>query len=150
MLVVVDTNVLLRLVHRADPLHPCIRTAVRKLKARGDRLCMFSQNAAEFWSVSTRPASARGGFGLSVAETDRRLRLLHRVFDLYHEVPASYWQWHELVTSLGLVGVQVHDARIVALMLAHGISSLLTFDTADFRRYSAITTLSPHELSETA
>ena len=32
-------------------------------------------------------------------------------------------------------GRQIHDANIVAAMLAHGERRLLTFNTADFRRY---------------
>ena len=30
---------------------------------------------------------------------------------------------------------QIHDANIVATMLAHGERRLMTFNTADFRRY---------------
>jgi predicted nucleic acid-binding protein len=33
-------------------------------------------------------------------------------------------------------GGQVHDANIVATMLTHGERRLLTFNDADFRRYS--------------
>ena len=32
-------------------------------------------------------------------------------------------------------GRQIHDANIVATMLAHGERGLLTFNPADFRRY---------------
>ena len=32
-------------------------------------------------------------------------------------------------------GRQIHDANIVATMLAHGERRLLTFNAADFRRY---------------
>ena len=32
-------------------------------------------------------------------------------------------------------GRQIHDANIVATMLAHGEHRLLTFNAADFRRY---------------
>lgn len=32
-------------------------------------------------------------------------------------------------------GRQIHDANIVATMLAHGERRLLTFNTSDFRRY---------------
>ena len=32
-------------------------------------------------------------------------------------------------------GRQIHDANIVATMLAHGERRLMTFNTADFRRY---------------
>lgn len=60
----VDTNVLLRLLQRNDPKYTTIRQVVRTLMARGDDLCCAPQNIVEFWNVCTRPASARGGFGL--------------------------------------------------------------------------------------
>ena len=33
-------------------------------------------------------------------------------------------------------GVQVHDARLVAAMVSHGVRHILTFNTADFNRYA--------------
>ena len=39
-----------------------------------------------------------------------------------------------LTRSFSFGGKQVHDANIVATMLAHGETRLLTFNTADFRR----------------
>ena len=62
---VLDTGVLLRLFDRSDPSHVAIRQAVIRLKVRGERLVTTAQNIAEFWNVSTRPATARGGYGLS-------------------------------------------------------------------------------------
>jgi hypothetical protein len=79
MLVLLDSGILLRLLEPTDPQHATIRGAVRSLRARGDTLLIASQNAAEFWNVCTRPATARGGYGLSVAEADRRLRILERL-----------------------------------------------------------------------
>lgn len=35
-------------------------------------------------------------------------------------------------------GKAVHDARIVAAMRSHSITNVLTFNIADFRRYSDI------------
>lgn len=86
----VDTNVLLRLLQRNDPHHSTIRQAVRALLARGDELCCAPQNIVELWNVSTRPATARGGFGLTTAETDRRVRLIERVSTVLEETPAVY------------------------------------------------------------
>ena len=40
-----------------------------------------------------------------------------------------------LCRSVPLGGRQVHDANIVATMLAHGETRLLTFNEADFRRF---------------
>jgi hypothetical protein len=41
-------------------------------------------------------------------------------------------------------GKQVYDARIVAALLRHHISHLLTFNASDFRRYSEMNIVEPH------
>lgn len=43
-----------------------------------------------------------------------------------------------LLASIPAMGKQVHDANIVATLRAHGISRLLTFNEADFRRFSGL------------
>jgi hypothetical protein len=40
-------------------------------------------------------------------------------------------------------GVKVYDARLVAIMTVYAVESVLTFNTADFKRYSNITALHP-------
>lgn len=141
-----DSNVLLRLLQRNDPHHSTIRQAVRTLLARGDELCCAPQNIVELWNVSTRPATARGGFGLTTAEIDRRARLIERVFTILKETPAVYPEWRQLVVSHSVMGVQVHDARIVAVMNVHGITHILTLNSADFSRYTGIISVSPEEI----
>jgi len=142
----VDSNVLLRLLQRNDPHHSIIRQAVRSLVARGEELCCAPQNIVELWNVSTRPATARGGFGLTTAETDRRVRLIERVFTVLEETPAVYTEWRRLVVDNSVIGVQVHDARIVAVMNVHGITHILTLNGADFSRYAGITCLAPDQV----
>lgn len=61
-----DTNILLRFLTRSDPDYTVIRAAARIIKTRGDEIVTSAQNIAEFWGVLTRPASARGGYGLSI------------------------------------------------------------------------------------
>jgi predicted nucleic acid-binding protein len=75
-----DTNILLRFLLRNDPAYPAIRQAVRNLKTRREQLITTPQNIAEFWNVCTRPTTARGGLGLSIEATERRVRLLERHF----------------------------------------------------------------------
>jgi hypothetical protein len=36
------------------------------------------------------------------------------------------------VESLGIIGKQVHDARLVAVCHVHGVKNLLTFNTTHF------------------
>jgi predicted nucleic acid-binding protein len=143
MLVAADSGILLRVLHRSDPRHADVRQAVRTHRARGDTLVTAPQNVAEFWNVTTRPASARGGFGLSAPEAGRRLRLIERLFRVLPDSPSSYSVWKQLVVSHGVMGVQVHDARLVAWMQAHGVTHLLTLNPADFARYPTITVLTP-------
>jgi len=143
MLVVLDTGILLRLVDRNDPLHAAVRAAVRALKAHGRSPATTAQNIAEFWNVCTRPATARGGLGLSITETNQRLRLLERIIRLLPDTTAAYPIWRNLVVSLSIQGVQVHDARLAALMLAHGVTQVLTLNVADFSRFAGITAMDP-------
>jgi predicted nucleic acid-binding protein len=46
-----------------------------------------------------------------------------------------YGEWKRLVVQYGVLGVKVHDARLIAAMNVHGVRRLLTFDVGDFTRY---------------
>jgi hypothetical protein len=52
-------------------------------------------------------------------------------------------EWRRLVVTHSVAGVQVHDARLVAAMLVHGVSRLLTLNDRDFSRYPGIEALHP-------
>lgn len=142
-----DTNILLRFLLRNDPAYPTVRRAVRLLKSRREQLVTTPQNIAEFWNVCTRPATARGGLGLSVEATDMRVRLLERHFRVLPDTPAIYPMWRRLVLAQNVSGVQVHDARIIAAMLVHGVTHLLTFNVRDFNRYQTITAVAPDDVT---
>ena len=143
MLFLVDTGVLLRLFIREDVQHRELRQMVHELKAGGHHLVTGIQNVAEFWNVLTRPATARGGYGLSVEIAAWRTRRLERLFRVIHDTPETYAEWKRLVTTHRVLGVQVHDARLAALMSNYSISNLVTLNEADFRRYPHVTPLSP-------
>jgi predicted nucleic acid-binding protein len=138
-----DSNVLIRLFVPSDPDHAPIRRALREMRIRGEARCYVSQCLAEFWNVCTRPASARGGYGLSVAQADRRARVVERVFTFLPDSAAMHHEWRRLIVSHGVSGVQVYDARLVASMSVHGATHLLTLNPGDFSRYSGITTVHP-------
>jgi predicted nucleic acid-binding protein len=143
----VDSGILIRLVQRLDPQRAVVRDAYLKLKSDGEELLTAAQNVAEFWNVCTRPATARGGYGLSVDATARKLRILERSLRVITDTPAVYAEWKRLVTTHSVIGVQVHDARLVVLMRSHGITHVLTLNSRDFRRYSGIVVaVSPREV----
>lgn len=135
MIYLVDTNVLLRFADRNHPLHPTIRAAIRRLRGEGHQLQIAPQNSVEFWNVATRPID-KNGFGLTPVDADRLLRLIERLFPVLVDVPEIYREWRRLVVACGVSGVQVHDARLVAVMKANNITHILTLNTADFARYA--------------
>ena len=134
MVYLVDTNVLLPFVNPSDSRHQIVQSAARKLWADSDELKTTLQNLAEFWNVCTRPRNQRNGLNLPTSQTNQLLQTAEQVFPLLPDTPSVYHEWRQLVVSYGVSGVQVHDARLVAVMLAHGVKHILTFD-AKFSRY---------------
>lgn len=150
MFVLTDSGILLRLFEPNDPLHAIVKTAADVLTAGSNKLVTATQNVAEFWNVCTRPASARGGFGLTVTQAELRLQKVEQRFALLSEPPTLYPIWRNLVVSLAVQGKQVHDARLAALMHAQGIAHILTLNGGDFVRYPGITVLDPHVVAASA
>jgi predicted nucleic acid-binding protein len=145
----IDTGILLRLFDASDPSCQAIRTALKKLRTSGDDLYVTAQNAAEFWNVSTRPSSARGGYGHSAEVTHSRLAFVERLGTVLTESVASYATWRKLVIDLPITGVAVHDTRLVSVMLEASITRILTLNTGDFARYDFIEALTPDEVLST-
>jgi hypothetical protein len=87
MVYLLDTGVLLRLFDRADPNCLIIRKALWEGRRAGDQFVVSVQKIAEFRNVSTRPRSARGGYGLSISQVERRLRVLERAWRSFPTAP---------------------------------------------------------------
>ncbi len=132
---------------RDDPQHTLVVAAIDRLIADGADLCYVPQNIVELWNVLTRP-KAVNGFGLTVAEADREASLLEQQFTLLPDNARVHEVWRRLVVEHGVSGKQVHDTRLVAAMIVHGVTHLLTLDTADFTRYPEITAVHPRALAE--
>lgn len=99
-----------------------------------------------FWNVCTRPVTAREGFGLSVAEADKRAKLIESRFTFLPDSKKVHDEWRRLIVSYSVEGVSVHDARLVAAMVVHGIKNIISIDAPDFGRYSEITALHPNDV----
>lgn len=142
----IDTNVFLRLVPRSDPDRPVVLSALRKLRLANEPLYFTTHVLAEFWAVCTRPAHLRGGYGLTPQETERKARMIERNCRLLTESMATHQEWRRLIMAHSVQGVLVHDARIVSVMMVHAIPNVLTFDTDDFKRFTGINVISPHDV----
>jgi predicted nucleic acid-binding protein len=138
----VDTNILLRISRRSDPQHKIIDATLAKLALAGTALYYTHQNIAELWNVMTRPA-ARNGFGLTAAEAESEARVIEAGMSFLAENEAVYGEWRKIVVQHAVSGVQVHDARLVAVMRVHDVSHILTLNVEDFSRYGKATAIHP-------
>jgi len=98
------------------------------------------------WVVATRPV-AQNGLGLSVPEATSELTRLKSMFPLLPGTPAIYPAWENLVIRYQVSGKPAHDARLVAAMQVHGLTSILTFDKTGFSRYAGIEVVHPADAS---
>jgi predicted nucleic acid-binding protein len=141
-----DTNILTRWAQPHLPEYPVVIAAIEALRDRGEDVFITPQNLIEFWSVATRPTDVNG-LGMSPAEAEVELGRFERLFPLLADRPAVYIERRHLVVTVGVSGRQVHDARLAAVMRAHGITHMLTFNPADFVLYPGITVIHPRDVS---
>jgi predicted nucleic acid-binding protein len=118
-----------------------------QLLARNNQLYITSQNIIEFWVVATRPTTVNG-FGWNIKQTLEEIEQILHQFPQLQETPQIFTYWLNLVTTYQIAGKRVHDARLVAVMLTHGVTHLLTLNPDDFRNISGIVVVHPQAISE--
>ena len=138
----VDTNVLLRLLQEESDQYDLVFGAMDKLGAGGDVVFITPQVVIEFWSAATRPVEVNG-FGWDVELASARVRDAMRRFPLLEDCPAIVHLWLEFVHRYGVKGKRTHDTRLVAVMQAHGVENLLTFNVDDFAAFKEINAVHP-------
>jgi hypothetical protein len=72
------------------------------------------------------------GLGLAASTVEVMSADFELLFSLLPETPNIYPAWKSLVSQAGVIGKQVHDARLVAVCRVHKLSHLMTFNTAHF------------------
>lgn len=140
-----DSNILLRLTQKNHQHYPIVKNAVISLRKQGEEICIVPQNLIEFWAVSTRPV-LNNGLGLTINETESEIYKFKRLFKFHDDETDIFAEWEDLVAKYQVLGKNVHDAKLVAAMLKHGISHLLTFNVKDFKRFTEINVIDPHNI----
>ncbi|MEX2171712.1 MAG: hypothetical protein WD851_20505 [Pirellulales bacterium] len=145
-LILADTNLTLRMVERDHVDHQVAMSSVRSLRERSYAPAIVPQVVYEFWVVATRPKE-NNGLGMAASEAIMELDELLPLFRLLRDERSIYEHWFELVARNAIVGKRAHDARIVAAMLRHQISYVLTFNSQDFFRYAGVQVVDPRDIS---
>jgi predicted nucleic acid-binding protein len=137
MAFLLDSSVLVRLVNTADPQSAIAQRAITVLEAADEMLCLTPQNLIEFRNVATRPVTVNG-LGYSPATVELYAARFETRYILLDEMAAIYPTWKRIVQAVGVIGKQVHDARLVAVCHVYGLSHILTFNVRDFQRFTTL------------
>ena len=129
----IDTNVLVRARFTVAPSHDLARARLREALGSEERPRISRQIVREYLAVVTR--SQIWSVPLPMSDALQDVDWFVSEFDILEEGPDVTHLLAELCREVPVAGRQVHDANIVATMLAHAEQRLLTFDQGDFRRY---------------
>jgi predicted nucleic acid-binding protein len=128
-----DTNLLVYAAADGAPLRERARAALAGA-ARDGPLTISRQVLREYLAMMTRQQI--WGKPLDLAQATADAATFARLFTVLEDGPVVWNELMALSRNHSFAGRQVHDANIVATMLAHGERRLLTFNDADFRRFS--------------
>ena len=128
-----DTDVLVLARFEAAPRHRLARRRMREAGNSGEILRISRQVVREYLATVTRPQRWSPPVGMN--EALEHAAALEARFEILEDGPEVAGFLTRLCREVQVAGKQVHDANIVATMLAHGERRLLTFNGGDFRRY---------------
>ena len=139
--VFVDTNILVFANVADAPLHQLALEKLQHCRRSGSEMWLSCQVLREFLAVRTRPdLLARPSDVPDVLEAVRYFRSHFRVAAVTPQVTDNLLM---LMEKIRVGGKQVHDANIVATMIASGVRHLLTHNASDFKRFSKFVTILP-------
>ena len=129
----VDTNVLVKARILEAPGHEIARDSLESAYAEPEPLRISRQVLREYLAVVTRPQT----WPVVIAREDALddVVRLADTFEVLEDGPVVTDWLVSLCREVPVGGRQIHDANIVATMLAYGERRLLTFNGEDFRRY---------------
>ncbi|MBE7512410.1 MAG: PIN domain-containing protein [Anaerolineales bacterium] len=130
----VDTNALIRLHIQMAPDHISVQTALKALVIRQHELWLNRQVLHEYANVLTRPQSYVQP--IPPGDVAKQLRQFETTYRIADETPAVSQELYKLMETVSLGGKQIHDANIVATMMAYQIPLLFTLNIVDFQRFN--------------
>ena len=129
----IDTNVFVNSRIPDAPGHEIASQRLKRALRSDEPLRISRQILREYLSVVTRPQAWSAGITRDEALED--VNKLIAGFEILEDGPMVTASLVALIREFPIGGSQIHDANIVATMLAYGERRLLTLNARDFRRY---------------
>lgn len=141
-MIAVDTNILVYAHRRDSQWHEPAAACVRELAEGADSWAVPWPCLHEFLAIVTHDRIFSPPSPLSRALEQITAWLESPTLVLLAESP-GYWEvLARLVAQSRITGPRVHDGRIAALCIHHGVRELLSADR-DFTRFGALKTRNP-------
>ena len=140
-----DTNILLRLLQTESEQHNEAAKAITILLSRQEDLYIAPQVVTEFWCAATRPVDVNG-LGIEPSFLSSYISGVFADFEMLEDNPFIFQNWLQLVSSYNIRGKRVHDARLAAVMQAHRVENLLTFNVDDFAAFQHVKAVHPADV----
>ncbi len=132
----VDTNALVYSTQKQSAFYTRTMAALDRARQERQELWVSRQILREYLATVTRPQ--RDTSALPIADALADIDQFKRDYNVAEDGPEVFRELCLLLARTPVGGKQVHDANIVATMLVHGITRLLTFNAADFRRFGTL------------
>lgn len=129
----VDTNILLRAFNPIMNHHAGSEALVQKMWEGDTVLWISRQVIREYLVQVTHPRSLKTP--LTTEQALQQMQVITTLFRVADETAEVTKHLLSLLKSYPTSGKQVHDANVVATMLAYGIDTLLTLNVDDFKRF---------------
>lgn len=132
--VFVDTNILASALLPESPRYFHARGILRRLAEADAEVWISRQVIREYLATMTKYEQKWSN--VTRAALIDAVRTLERHYFVAEELPIVAEQLYFLLGQVPTGGKQVHDANIVATMIAYDVRTLLTYNLGDFKRFS--------------
>ncbi len=141
-MIAVDTNILVYAHRRDSPWHATARDNVASLAEGRAEWAIPWPTVHEFFAIVTHARIFETPTPVRIALGQIEAWLESPNLVLLSETPGYWERLSNVVSNARVKGPQVHDARIAALCLHHGVQTLWSADR-DLSRYRELRVLNP-------
>ena len=137
----IDTNILLRAMVLEMARHAEAEAIIEKLWAEDVELWISRQVIREYLVQATHPNTF--ATPLTIEQVTNQIQTILSLFRVADDTAEVTAQLMALLKEAPTSGKQIHDANIVATMIAYDIQRLATFNPDHMKRFAAHISLIP-------
>ncbi len=141
-MIAVDTNILVYAFRESSPFHAQALVCLKRLAEGRQAWAVPWPCVHEFLAIVTHPKIPPGPATMEVAFGAVEAWMASPTLALLAESGSHWAELRALLTAGRVQGGMVHDARIAALCMQHGVRELWSADR-DFGRFAALKVRNP-------